>query len=360
MKKRTKLIIVFTGLVLFYLIALNTQWIGYLLHLVEFQASAILSRKEIATLDTSGFSKDYRKKITLIKEVKEYAKKAYALESSKSFQYYVEIDRKQLGWNITVAPEFSFSQKNFNFLIGSFGYLGFFDLALLQRWRSYFQNTSNDVYTSVVAAYSTLGYFSDPIYSTYLEFQKKELIQLIFHEMSHEKLYFSDDTNFSERLSVFIEEELWQRYSKTTQKPANLKLRQKENEKIWKQIDSYKKKLSKLYKSKLKARLKRNKKQALYNELRSVIEKLRSKSKNTALDDWLLSRKTWNNALLIQVRRYTNKKVSGFKPTLSKCNGDLLCWFKEIEKLKKCSTLEREKFLRTAISAQDFVKKCKG
>ena len=81
---------------------------------------------------------------------------------------------------------------------------------LLANWRAEaarFVAEGDDVYVGGVPAYSTLGYFDDPVLSTYIRYRETELARLMFHELAHQLLYAKDDTVFNESYAVSVEEE---------------------------------------------------------------------------------------------------------------------------------------------------------
>ncbi len=66
--------------------------------------------------------------------------------------------------------------------------------------------TGDDVHLSGIPAYSTLGYFDDPVLSTFVRYREVELARLIFHELAHQVVYVKDDTSFNESFAVAVEE----------------------------------------------------------------------------------------------------------------------------------------------------------
>jgi predicted aminopeptidase len=70
------------------------------------------------------------------------------------------------------------------------------------------QRRGDDVYVSGAAAYSTLGWFSDPVLNTFLEDSKANIARLIFHELAHQRLYIPGDSAFNEAFAVAVERDL--------------------------------------------------------------------------------------------------------------------------------------------------------
>ena len=64
-----------------------------------------------------------------------------------------------------------------------------------------------DVYVGGVPAYSTLGWFDDPLLSTFIRYPDAQLARLVFHELAHQLVYAKGDTTFNESFAVTVEEE---------------------------------------------------------------------------------------------------------------------------------------------------------
>lgn len=370
MQKKHKVIIIFLTPVLLFLI-MKFSWISYVMHLGKHQSSSILSRTKISSLlspppsaekTSNKLNSAEIKKLLLIQEGKEFAKKLYELNESKSFEYYVNLHRQALGWNLTIAPAFEMKAKEFYFpVIGKFGYLGFFDEKIKNSWKEKFQSREFDVYENEIGAYSTLGYFRDPIYSTYLKFSDNQLLSLIFHEMVHEKLYLKNDSDFSESMAAFMEQIALNLYLfKQVNAPEHLLLKHKksidEYNKFQDILENSKKNLESLYASELPLADKKILKKIEFDTLR--------KNLKTANFQYLpyaqkVSEQTdLNNAFLVQNSRYTPKAKNGFSVLLKDCNNDIACWFNELEKLGHCNNEARKKFMSEEITLEATLLLC--
>lgn len=339
-------------------------WSQYLWHLGQHQAYAVLGQvplieaKQLYAGDATKL-----KKIELIESVRDFGKKLYGLENSKSFEKFVPLDRKALGWNATLTKEFSLEPIEFTFPIaGSFDYIGFFSEKKMNEFLAVYKSKNYDVHISTIGAYSTLGYFNDPIFSTYLTSSNYWLVTLILHEMAHEKLFFSGDTIFSESLATFIEKKAALEYFKKQKinvKEISRKIIQKEYAVFWTIIEKHKQKLKTLYTKKMPDAKKRTQKKQILKNLRSALQKALPKMKHIYAPKNLLQ-KNINNATLIQTRRYTPHK-SGFEKTFIKnCNKDFTCWFQELKKLESCSKQKRAPYLKNEISINEVLENCRS
>ena len=96
---------------------------------------------------------------------------------------------------------------------GCVSYRGYFRKRTREAKRRVSSPQGDDVYVGSVPAYSTLGYFDDPVLSTFVRWPETEVARLIFHELAHQLLYVKDDTVFNESYAVTVEEaglERWQ------------------------------------------------------------------------------------------------------------------------------------------------------
>jgi predicted aminopeptidase len=116
---------------------------------------------------------------------------------------YTALDRPYVVWNVSAAPEFSFTPKSWYYpFIGHAAYRGYFSKDMAVRCAEQLKKQGLDVYVGGVTAYSTLGWFSDTVFSTIIRRDESATAALIFHELAHQILYVSDDTTFNESFAT--------------------------------------------------------------------------------------------------------------------------------------------------------------
>ena len=129
-----------------------------------------------------------------------------ALEPKRRYSSYVHLDAPYVVWNVFATPEFSTRPTQWCYpIVGCAAYRGYFhdsDARALAR-RLYI--SQHDVTVGGVAAYSTLGWFDDPLLSTFINWPNPELAGLIFHELAHARVFIGGDTSFNEALATFVE-----------------------------------------------------------------------------------------------------------------------------------------------------------
>lgn len=173
--------------------------------------SHINSRKPIEKIlknpEKYKLSKDEVQKLTLIQKVRQFAIDRVGLKSSKNYTTYVKFpdQRKNLVYLVTGCDKLELKPYTWSFpFVGEVPYKGFFVLEDAKAEASSLKNKDLDIYIRGSIAFSTLGWFSDPVYSTILALPALDLIDLIFHEMTHDTVYLKDSAELNESLATFV------------------------------------------------------------------------------------------------------------------------------------------------------------
>ncbi len=140
--------------------------------------------------------------------IRGYASDALALPDNGSYTRYVELARPFVVWNVFATPELSLAPRQWCFPVaGCVSYRGYFAEADARAEAGRLAAAGDDVHQGGVPAYSTLGYFDDPVLSTFIGYREPDLARLVFHELAHQVVYVKDDTGFNESFAVAVEEE---------------------------------------------------------------------------------------------------------------------------------------------------------
>jgi predicted aminopeptidase len=91
-------------------------------------------------------------------------------------------------------------------IAGCVNYRGYYSKEDAQAYAAELRREHYDVQVSGVPAYSTLGWFDDPVLSTFVQYPEAELARLIFHELAHQVAYAPGDSRFNEAFAVAVEE----------------------------------------------------------------------------------------------------------------------------------------------------------
>jgi predicted aminopeptidase len=183
--------------------------VGYYAHVTHGQAALLAQRRSIDKVVADPKTPDTtRQRLELALEARRFASASLDLPDNRSYTYYVQLDRPWVAWNVFATPELSVAAVTHCFPIaGCVAYRGFFRKDLADREAARERALGHDVALGEVPAYSTLGWFADPLLSSMMRWDDDELAGTIFHELAHQKIYVKDDSSFNESYASFVEQE---------------------------------------------------------------------------------------------------------------------------------------------------------
>jgi len=149
-----------------------------------------------------------RARLETAQRIRDFAVREMALPENRSYRSYSELGRAFAVWNVVAAPALSVLPLPQCFpFAGCVAYRGFYSEERAQRHADRLAAAGNDVFVGGVLAYSTLGWFDDPLLSTFIHDPDWLLARLLFHELAHQLVYLKGDTTFNESFAVVVEEE---------------------------------------------------------------------------------------------------------------------------------------------------------
>lgn len=147
-----------------------------------------------------------RKSLRQILEMRDFASRELGLPDNKSYRSYVDLGRPWVTWSVTAAPADSVEPLVWCFPItGCVSYRGYFSQRRAERFAERLRSRGHDVATGPVTAFSTLGWFADPVLNTFLGRRSDDIAGLVFHELSHQVVYVRGDTPFNESFATAVE-----------------------------------------------------------------------------------------------------------------------------------------------------------
>ncbi len=180
--------------------------VPYYLHLAHGQLGVLSNCEPVETLLASAeVSPEVRAKLELIQSVRSYAQDRLGLALSDNYTCLHDTGGEPVSWNVSACSPTRFEPFTWSFpIVGKLAYKGFFrrDIAVEERDR--LKSTGLDVVMRPVSAYSTLGYFTDPVLSTMLKYDDARLTELIIHELAHGTVFAKGFTDFNESLASFV------------------------------------------------------------------------------------------------------------------------------------------------------------
>lgn len=183
--------------------------VGYYAHVARGQAALLAKRERVAAIVADPHrDATLRTRLAQAQAAREFASERLGLPRNRSYTSYVELGRPYVSWNVFAAPEFSVDPVTHCFpFAGCVAYLGYFDRARAEREAAKRAAKGDDTAVEGTVAYSTLGWFADPILSSMLRWSDDELDGTIFHELAHQRLYVKDDTAFNESWASFVQQQ---------------------------------------------------------------------------------------------------------------------------------------------------------
>jgi predicted aminopeptidase len=191
------------------LLAGGCETASYYAQAVGGQMSLLYHARSVDSwLEDKSTPPELRARLQTAQRVRDFASRELGLPDNGSYHSYADLGRPYVVWNVYSAGEFSVEPKSECFPVaGCVSYRGFFSEEEAKRHAEKLRAAGNDVYVAGVAAYSTLGWFDDPLLSTFIEYPDTQLARLLFHELAHQLIYAKGDTMFNESFAVVVEEE---------------------------------------------------------------------------------------------------------------------------------------------------------
>jgi predicted aminopeptidase len=189
----------------FWLGACST--LGYYAQTVSGQMDVLRRRQPITQLlQDESQTPELRDKLETVVRIRRFASTVLKLPDNGSYTSYVQLGRRYAVWNVFAAPEFSLQLREWCFPVaGCVRYRGYFRESAALDYARGLAAAGFDTYVGGAAAYSTLGWFDDPVFSSLIGFSDARLAGVIFHELAHQQLYIEDDTAFNEGFAMTVE-----------------------------------------------------------------------------------------------------------------------------------------------------------
>ncbi len=275
-------------------------------------------------LDDPATSPALKSKLQTVREIRRYAVTELDLPDNGSYRSYAQLDRPFVLWNVVAAPELSLKPRQWCFPIaGCVDYRGYYHLSDAQTYADTLKAEGYDVQVAGVPAYSTLGWFNDPVISTFIQYPDGELARLIFHELAHQTVYAPGDTSFNEGFAVAVEELGVERWLAARHDPAMVQAYQRfaaRKREFLALLDKYRDRLKENYDSDASDADKRQRKAAIFDALRAEYAQIKVTRWNgyAGYDRWFAM--PLSNAHLALVGAY-HDLVPAFRQLFARSSG---------------------------------------
>jgi len=326
--------------------------IEYYRQSVSGHVSIIIQRQAVSELiNTPDAPMDLRQKLVFTQKVLAFARQHLSLPNNGSYEDYADINREYAVWNVFATPELSLKPSEWCFLIvGCLKYRGYFKKQDAIHFAEQLKQQGFDVYLGGVTAYSTLGWFDDPVLNTMFNSSKADLARVIFHELAHQKIYIKNDTEFNEALADAIAEIGLARLMESHPGilDGNIQTERKYDAAVSELILKYRARLQGLYESNLTAPDKYRQKEHLFNQLRKDYIALRdSNDAGADYDNWFLTE--INNAKISAFSTY-RRLAPDFLTIYDKLDHNLDRFYALMRSWKDCRHDQRHNALSNHIT----------
>jgi predicted aminopeptidase len=178
----------------------------YLLHAAAGQFQLLRGSISVEeALKSSYLSPEQKDRLRLVERIKEFGESELGLRKTQNYQKIYLNNREDQIYTVSASPKDRLARMSWWFpVVGEMPYLGFFDFESARAEKEELVKKELDVIIGVSDAYSTLGWFKDPVTMTLIKGSEAYLAETILHEMTHTTLYLKDQGEFNEGLAVLV------------------------------------------------------------------------------------------------------------------------------------------------------------
>jgi predicted aminopeptidase len=318
--------------------------LSYYSQLASGQLALLRSREPVAdVIADPARDATLREHLRQAQQAREFASRQLHLPDNQSYRLYADIHRPYVVWNVFATGEFSLDPVTHCFPIaGCVAYRGYYSQGAARGESALQKLEGKDVYVSGVEAYSTLGWFNDPIISSMMNWGDERLATLIFHELAHQRFYVKDDSEFNESYATFVEQEGTRQWRAARGlPPEGASSEAQRRDQLTQLVLSTRERLKALYAEPLSADVMRQRKAAEFERLRSEYRQLRDSEwgGDKRFDGWVYA--PMNNARLLPIGLY-DQWVPAFEVLFRQVNGDWVKFFAAVEKMGELPADQRK------------------
>lgn len=314
-------------------------------------ALTIVGKPVDSLITSEDTSPQLRDKLTLSRQALQFARDRLRLPVGDAFTDYVVLEHPWVVVNLVAVPEFSLQPHQWCYpVLGCQAYRGYFHLEDARKEEQKYRNKGYDTFIGAVTAYSTLGWFDDPLHSGFTNLADDRMVALMFHELAHRVVYIKGDTAFNESFATAVELEglrLWldQRGDPAAfvQALKQLELRNSTHALVAAtstELEQLYQQQSVLSKSSL-----REQKQRLFDQLNSSYEHLLSSRSGNKTGPFGHPPVAFNNARIALFAQY-NQHVPAFRQLLKQSGYDFPAFYSAAEALSRKPDDQRQQALK--------------
>ncbi|MGM3193286.1 aminopeptidase [Dickeya dadantii subsp. dieffenbachiae] len=285
-------------------------------------------------------------RLRLVLRARRYASAELALPDNKSYRYYADLKRPYVVWNLFATEPYSLQAVESCFPIaGCVAYRGYYQQSQAREAATLMKARGLDTYVSGVAAYSSLGWFNDPVLNTMLQWSDDRLVAVIFHELAHQRFYIKDDSAFNESFATFVEQQGLSQWRQSQGGPPPDNAEERQHEQFVRLVLDSRQRLETLYTSGQSEAQMVAGKAAEFERLRRRYRQMRDQQWNGEgrYDGWFAGE--LNNASLLPFGLY-NYWVPAFRCLFMRQGKQWPAFYREVERIGSLPVQQRLQALR--------------
>jgi predicted aminopeptidase len=309
--------------------------LGYYLQSIDGQLRLNAARRPVEQVIADPATPDLLKhRLARAAAIRTFASSELHLPDNGSYRKYADLGRPFAVWNVFAAQEFSVEAHQWCFPIaGCVGYRGYFSHEGAVAHADELRAAGLEVHVGGVPAYSTLGWFDDPLLNTFIHYPEIELARLVFHELAHQVAYIRGDSEFNESFAVAVETEGVERwitqYGDAAMRAGAARTHERRAQFVA-LVSGARDRLKALYSLQIGEDAMRERKAVAFADLQRDYLRLRQAWNGFAGYDAFFE--NTNNAHLASISIY-NALVPAMQRLLARKNGDLAAFYAEVRRL---------------------------
>ncbi|MGQ9654070.1 MAG: aminopeptidase [Thermodesulfobacteriota bacterium] len=301
--------------------------IGYAVRQGWHQARLLARERAVQeVLDDPSVHKTIKEGILLVQEVRDFGQSHLGLSPSANYRSFIDVEGEVVAFTVSASKKDCLEPYLWRFpLLGAFPYKGFFDRRDAVEEEMTLRGLGYDTHLSGVVAFSALGWFPDPLYSSMLRMPRMDLIYTVLHEMVHGTVFFKHRVDFNERLATFVGwkgalsfmENKYGRHSPEAKEALEVI---EDEKRLAEFLQRAKGRLSSFYALPITSEAKIEGREEVFREIQEEARRLLPGMKTRRFVD--LDRMIWNNASLMALWRYSYD-VGDLDSAYDRAGGDL-------------------------------------
>ncbi len=299
-------------------------------------------------LETSTHDALLYQRLEFTQRVLDFAKDTLKLPVDDRYRTYVSLNRSAVVWNLFAAPPLSLTPRRWCYpIVGCAPYRGYFNERYAKRRAAALHRQGLETYLGPVPAYSTLGWFADPLLSTFITWPEPDLASLLFHELAHGRVWAKGDVAFNESFATFVGRQglsAWLRRQGEAEVDRRYEAALEEQQSLLDLLKRTRRALAAVYRSDAPEAVKLAQKARVVEATKTCYARHRERLGGGRFDDMMTD---LNNAHLVSLATYEDL-VPAFADLFHSVGGNWSEFYRRVDALAKLDHDERRAALRRA------------